>query len=268
MAVGPLGNYLYVSTTTGSVAAYAVSANGTLSEISGSPFSIPPTNCGLFCSTSANGLVYDANDNSLYVASATAFVVATFTVDPSTGALTWIYNTPTHFNPDNAAMSPNGQFLYVTNAASHDISAYLITPSATSGGNPEPLTPISGQPFAAGGTPNSLAIEPTGHYLYVNNSTDNTISAYSINGSTGALTPVNGSPFPITNGAGGNSQLTIDVTGQYLYVANSTNQGNVCAFSIDQTTGALTQLAGSPYLTEKNAAGPFQIGVYQAQTPQ
>lgn len=263
VAIGPSGNYIYVSTSTESVAAYSVAANGTLAELTGSPFAIPGINCGLFCSPSANGLLYDANDTTLYVASENAFVIANFTVDTLTGALTWQWNTPAHFDPNAVAIDPSGKFLYATNTASADISAYTITPTATSGGNPEPLTPIAGSPFAAGTTPNSLAVEPTGHFLYVNNSGDNTISVYSIDGITGALTPIGGSPFPITNGAGGNNQLTIDPSGQYLYVASRVNQGTVSAFSINPTTGALTQLPNSPYTTGTGASGPFAITVYK-----
>ncbi|MBI1747643.1 MAG: beta-propeller fold lactonase family protein, partial [Acidobacteria bacterium] len=62
-------------------------------------------------------------------------------------------------------------------------------------------------------------------------------------GTTGALRPVDGSPFP----AGTNPEsVTVDPTGQFAYVANA-GANNVSAYTIDPDTGALTQIAGSPF---------------------
>jgi FG-GAP-like repeat len=64
------------------------------------------------------------------------------------------------------------------------------------------LIPISGSPFAAGSSPISMAIDPSDKFAYVVNRgaspadpSGNTVSGYTINGVTGALTPISGSPF-------------------------------------------------------------------------
>jgi 6-phosphogluconolactonase len=57
------------------------------------------------------------------------------------------------------------------------------------------LTPVPGSPFATGSEPNAIAVDPTAQFVYVANTTVNTVSAYSIDSKTGALTPVPGSPF-------------------------------------------------------------------------
>jgi DNA-binding beta-propeller fold protein YncE len=49
------------------------------------------------------------------------------------------------------------------------------------------LTPVPGSPFAAGTFPISVAIDPTGTYVYVANLISNNIYAYSINPATVAL---------------------------------------------------------------------------------
>ena len=69
------------------------------------------------------------------------------------------------------------------------------------------------------------------------------MSAYKI-GSTGALTPVTGSPF-----ATGNSpySLTVDPVGNFAYVAND-QDNTVSAYSIG-SNGALTPVSGSPFAT-------------------
>jgi DNA-binding beta-propeller fold protein YncE len=88
------------------------------------------------------------------------------------------------------------------------------------------------------------------------------VSAYSIDGTTGALTPVAGSPFP----AGfGSLSVTVDPTGQFAYVANrgfSPDNGTVSAYTIDGTTGALTEIAGSPF-----PAGSFPRSVTTTAGP-
>ena len=90
---------------------------------------------------------------------------------------------------------------------------------------------------------------------YVANSGDSTVSAYSINANTGALTPVPGSPFV----AGLEPEsVTVNPAGTFAYVANS--GGTVSAYSINASTGALTPVPGSPF-----AAGvePFSVTVTQ-----
>jgi len=41
-----------------------------------------------------------------------------------------------------------------------------------------------------------LTVDPTGQFVYVANEVSDNISAYTLGGSTGALTPIAGSPFP------------------------------------------------------------------------
>src|SRR5258708_1171433 len=66
------------------------------------------------------------------------------------------------------------------------------------------------------------------------------VSGYSIQ-ATGALTPVPGSPFP----AGlGSQSVTVDPTGQFVYVANL-GSNDVSGYGI-QSNGALTPGLGPP----------------------
>ena len=99
------------------------------------------------------------------------------------------------------AVSPNGQFAYVANFTSDDVSAYTI--NATTGA----LTPVPGSPFAAGLEPVSVAVSQNGQFAYVANDGSNDVSAYTINATTGALTPVPGSPF-----AAGSAPLSVTTT--------------------------------------------------------
>ncbi len=69
------------------------------------------------------------------------------------------------------------------------------------------------------------------------------VSAYTIDGTTGALTEIPGSPFPARSYP---TSVTVYPTGQFAYVANG-GSNNVSAYTIDGTTGALTPVAGSPF---------------------
>ncbi len=80
-------------------------------------------------------------------------------------------------------------------------------------------------------------------FVYVANLGSSNVSAYTINGTTGALAAVAGSPFPAGTQP---HSVTVGPTGQFAYVANS-GSNNVSAFTIDGVTGALTPVAGSPF---------------------
>jgi 6-phosphogluconolactonase (cycloisomerase 2 family) len=273
LAVGPSGQYLFMSShNSDAIEVYSIAANGALTEISGSPYMIPGVGCGLFCEPTADELVYDSAAQTLYVDSHYGFV-ATFTVDKTTGALTFVYNEEPDGGtglPGAITVNPAGTFVYpagITNVGGTGfLGAFSVTTSATSGGNPEPLTPVTGQPFAVGNRPKSVVIEPTGKYLYVLDGGDNTVSAYQIDSTTGALTQLTSSPFAITDGTTSPSQMAVDASGLNLYVASTIfngNQGGLTSYSIDLTTGNLTQTSSTPILPGTNANGPAQIAVYK-----
>ena len=264
LAIGPSGNFLYVTSHDSStVMAYSIAANGTLTAVSGSPFSVPATNCGAFCENTADQVVYDSQEGTLYVAMDYSWYVATFTVNTTTGALTWVNNaTEVQCGPSSVNTDTTGKFVYVTDACSANVNGYTATTSDTA----EPLTSISGSPFAAGGTPNGAVAEPTGKYFYVLNSGDNTVSAYTVNSSSGALTQLGSSPFAITDGTTSPNQIIVDPSGLYLYVSSADyngSEGGLTQFSIDLTTGNLTQVSSTPILPGANANSPAGVAVYK-----
>jgi len=85
----------------------------------------------------------------------------------------------------------------------------------------------------------------------VNSHTDSnvdgvTISAYTVDTTTGALTAVAGSPFNTkASGSSGTMWIDVDPSGRFLYVPNR-GAATVSVFGID-STGKLTEIAGSPF---------------------
>jgi 6-phosphogluconolactonase (cycloisomerase 2 family) len=119
------------------------------------------------------------------------------------------------------------------------------------------LTEISGSPFPASGPfvvsalqpANRMVIDQMNHFLY--GSTSAGIAAFSIDQNSGALTAIAGSPFAanLTHPAA----IVITPDNRYLYEArteegsNFANDGNLYGYSLDQSTGTLTALTGSPF---------------------
>ncbi len=97
-------------------------------------------------------------------------------------------------------------------------------------------------PISATTTDNALAVSPNNEYLYIARSgTNGGLAAYSIGGN-GALTPLSGSPF-----AAGTQPYSVVVNkaGSEVYVANR-GSGTISGYSIG-SGGVLTALTGSPY---------------------
>jgi 6-phosphogluconolactonase (cycloisomerase 2 family) len=142
------------------------------------------------------------------------------------------------------AVNPTSTALFVgeTNAG---VRVFTISSNNT-------FTEISGSPFVAGGQPRSLAFDSTGDYLYVANSSDNTISGYSVLAS-GSLTPLSGSPFSSV-GSGPNA-LTLDKSKKFLIAANLGGTPDVQVFSFDATTAGKLD----PGATATNAATASSI---------
>ena len=114
------------------------------------------------------------------------------------------------------------------------------------------MVTVAGAPFAAGTTPQPVTLHPSKPFAYVANAGSSNLSAYSVNASNGVLTPITNpdplAPDPNFFSAGiSPQQVTIDPSGKFALVANS-GSDNVSVYEIDQSTGELTEVAGSPVL--------------------
>jgi 6-phosphogluconolactonase (cycloisomerase 2 family) len=200
----------------------------------------------------SEGIIADSSGSFLYVSDFLNGTIDGFTIDPSGGVLTRIAGSPFPAGPapgnGGLAIDPSTKFLYVTLLNSAAVAGFSIAPGTGV------LTPIAGSPFPAGNTPFQAIVDPAGKFLFVSNYNDSMggISAYTINSASGALTPVPGSPFPTQGNFPGPNGLAIGGGGKFLYVGmlGTVNANNgVTVFSIDASSGVLTQIAGSPFPT-------------------
>jgi 6-phosphogluconolactonase (cycloisomerase 2 family) len=236
------------------IAAYAIDqTTGALTEIAGSPF-----NAG----TSPQKLTLDAAGRFAYVTNAGSNNVYAYTVDPTTGALTEIANSrvAAGSQPFELLLHRTGKFAYVANTGSASISAYTV--NAATG----VLTPVPGSPFATGGVPGDVTpynggrapmiLHPNGKLLLVRSTLAQTISAFTIDPASGALSPATGGTVTVGQGA---VWQTLDPTGRFVFVANhggAPGPGSISVFSLDPSSGALTEVTGSPF---QLSGGPAMI---------
>ncbi len=90
---------------------------------------------------------------------------------------------PAEDDPGPLAVDPFGNFLYVVDVGSSQISGYRI--SAATGG----LTAFTGAPTSTNSGPNSIAIRSDDTWLFVANINSANLSQYAITPASGALTP-------------------------------------------------------------------------------
>ena len=96
----------------------------------------------------------------------------------------------------------------------NNVSGYKINPSTGA------LTPIAGSPFAAGKVPISVAVHPSGRFVYVGNAGSANVSGYTSSPITGKLTPIAGSPFVGVEP----DKVAVDPSGKFVYVTNFGHQ--------------------------------------------
>ncbi|HUS12242.1 MAG TPA: beta-propeller fold lactonase family protein [Pyrinomonadaceae bacterium] len=133
-------------------------------------------------------------------------------------------------------------FAYVTNPDANSVSAYAIN------GSTGALTEVEGSPFATGIGPIAVAVDRAGKFAYVANGRSgnfsDTVSAYSINATTGALKLVNTAPA----GRSSLQSITVDPSGKFVYTTSGGSKVSsfeIDAFTVDAATGALTPMPGS-----------------------
>lgn len=269
--------FAYVSCEGTGISAFSIDqTGGSLTAVAGSPFALSKKN------SVAAGVTLDGSGNYLYVEGQIG--VDGYKINHTTGALKLIAKSPFENGNDGGAMAtdPLGKFIYGQGGAG--TSVYTVTPStgaltqlATSssvagivpdptgnylyGGSVAQINRSTGALTVLAHSEGSLAyalstgssnVQYIPKFAYVANSTDNTISVYSIDPASGLLTPVETfktGKSPV--------YVTTDIEGRYLYVANSASN-TLSAFRISQKTGSLAQIKGSPYTTD---LGPLAIAV-------
>ncbi len=120
---------------------------------------------------------------------------------------------------------------------------------------------LNDPPFAKadpGAGPRHFALHPNGKFAYVVNEMGSTVSAFSYDGSAGALRPLQTiSTFPKDfSGHNDDAEIEIDASGKFLYASNR-GHDSIAAFAIDPEKGSLTLIEYAP--TKGQTPRSFEI---------
>jgi 6-phosphogluconolactonase (cycloisomerase 2 family) len=251
--------------------AYAANAGGTVSAytINATTGALTHVGTDVAAGTGPASVSADPFGRFAYVANAGGDVSA-YTIT-GTGALSQINcggggcvgaNFAAGSNPKSVTVDPSGRFVYVANAGDgvnpSTVSAYAIDSGSGA------LAAI-GSPLAAGINPISVSVDASGRFAYVVNSISNDISAYSVDATSGTLTPIDRdpvtTPLVVDNFPAGTTPraIGVDPFGRFAYVVNAGTPGTISAYAIDTRSptvvgaipGALTAI-GSPVATGTN----------------
>ena len=256
--VHPSGRYVYVTAQSNWVYAFHLQSDGSRVTVPGSPFSTV---------NKPQALAIDPQGKYLYVSSypasstpATSEVDA-FSISSTDGALTPV--------PDSPYVEPNSQFCSngAWDMAVHPSGNFLILPNMCEGivvyqigRTTGTLTLVSGSPFGVPYPPNpvveSVAMDPLGQYLWI--STEYCHSGCSTSTDTWTFNATTGVPKYVSSGESGCGLLTrADSSGKFGYVIGNTTPNSGCAgtgltpgiwgMSVNRTSGATTNLSGSPW---------------------
>jgi 6-phosphogluconolactonase len=274
---GSSGNYVYVANSaTSSIGGFSI-GTGTLTALSGSPYSLAVTPVAIAVNP-ANSILFVGSNSLIY-----AYAI-------QTGGALSVLNSGSAVGIANVVsmdISPDGQWLFAldgnnitldefqinssTGMLTQQTGASYLVPGATVVARAVKIAPNGQNVFAALGTggtlvfpfntstgvlstplmlapvsastgDNALAVSPASTYLFLARSgTSGGLSVYSI-GSGGALTSVIGSPFTTGNQP---SSVALNKAGNNVYVANQLDS-TISAFNV-ASNGVLTAVSGSPY---------------------
>ncbi|HEV2578725.1 MAG TPA: beta-propeller fold lactonase family protein [Acidobacteriaceae bacterium] len=244
MVVTPSNSFMYsISSGYESINGYRLVGPGLQLQnlVPGAPFL-------LIAAHSISSMVIHPTGNFLYIIEAFGdSYIEQYKLDATTGALTSIgiatVSSLSEFS--EGVFDPQGHFLYVCDGNS--IYVYQINQSTGA------LSPAQGSPFTvpAGGQATHLGFDSNGSFLYATLFSGG-LAAFAVNGSTGALTNVAGSPFPTSQDGSTTASMAINTATNTIYVS-SYPDSKITEFSIDETTGLPSLIAGSPVVVPGSA---------------
>jgi 6-phosphogluconolactonase (cycloisomerase 2 family) len=171
---------------------------------------------------------------------------AGYFIDRRNGYLRPVPGSPFFLGFSIAAVTvhPSGRFVYAGNVDLGVGNPGILVFAVNTDGS---LALLTTTPVPTQSSPVSMAIDPSGRYLYAA-SVGRLIDGFDIDGASGALTPLPGSPFT-SNTSGcifGGADAVADLMGRYLYASHDSVLA-ISGFAIGPTTGNLVEIAGSPF---------------------
>jgi 6-phosphogluconolactonase (cycloisomerase 2 family) len=259
LAMDSVGKFLFVAdkltTDTsgnpvpGTVSVFAIGSGGALTEVTGSPFTVPVLQVGPTTIANLLGLA------------------VTPTKYPTLNTQS-VQNAVCSLGPPLPASTP--EYLYAADANNNVVWAFTVQPNGSLtlittliNGIPVPVT------FPADSVTTGVAVDPCNRFVFATNNNSNTVSAYAICNTTsparppicdanqypdGYLVQITGSPFNLGGGSpNGPTVAAVDPLANFLYVLGN-KSNTISCFRISQVNGTLAPLTPATIATGINPA--------------
>ncbi|MEQ1505721.1 MAG: lactonase family protein [Myxococcota bacterium] len=171
--------------------------------------------------------------------------IRVYTVDPATGALSWVSEIDAGDNPSFLAFSADRRHLYAADEAANELVAFAIDPATGA------LASLGRIP-SNGDAPAHLTVDPSGGWVLAANYGGGTVTAAPIlaDGALGLAVT--------TRYTGQNAhQIVVEAGGRFAFVPNL-GSNTVSQLAFDPATGALTDNA-VPTVAVAAGAGPRHL---------
>lgn len=241
VAVDKTGKWLFAANYNGgSVAAYPINADGSLSKASAFfQHAGPPAAAGQNRAMPHAHMAAIPPDNRFVLAPDLGLdQVLSYRLDPSHGGMT--PNDPPFTSlapltgPRHIVIRPDAKFAYVLGELASNVTVLAYDASR---GSVQVMQTISLLP--AGYTGNNsgaeIALAPSGNFLYASNRGHDSIAIFKVDAANGTLTTAG----DVSTQGKTPRNFTIDPSGNYLLAANQ-DSGTIVEFRIDRQTGGLT----------------------------
>src|SRR6266853_2038328 len=153
-------------------------------------------------------------------------------------ALAWALAWLASCGGSSSGTGTTGRNAFLAVPQANAIAAYRVDSSS---GN---FKSVLGSPFSGGTSPISIAVHPSGKFIYAANQSGNDVSTFKIDTNTGELTEV----LPRAAAGLNPTALVMDSGGDLIFVANQTSN-NISVFSVSASDGTLSEVQGSPFAT-------------------
>ena len=240
VSVDATGSYAAVANYTGgSYALLPIAANGSIGKGSVTIFNghgvnpdrqeKPHTHSALFSPDNKYLYIQDLGLDRITIE---PFDPAAPSEDPATATLSTVPGS----GPRHLTFHPNGKFAYLIEEMGGCVDVYRYDPST---GMLDSLQRIAAHPDTAKGPFRSsdIHVSPDGKFLYASNRAESTIAIFSVDNSSGLLTPVGYQPVLGKEPR----NFTLDPTGNWLLVANQESR-EIVIFKVARETGLLQPL--------------------------
>ena len=254
----PKNRFVYVANAgSDNVSAYRISADGKMSEITGSPYGV---------GKNPRQIYVDANGWYIYVLNKDSHDLSVFLIHVKEGQLAEAQGSPLNVGeqPLSISLDPHARFVFVNREKDNALAVFryrsAITPAIFE------ITEY-GSPFLFKDTPSVFAVDPTGRFAMIISKDTGEAAMFYVQVDNGSMLPIKENLETVKVGDAPIAAV-YHPKGGYVYILDE-NSNNISQYRMDRRYGHLTAIAG-PVATKAQSAslvmGPGGRFLYSVNT--